>query len=224
MHNRNSSSDTSMIFAIIAIGLGVIGLILPSTTGFLKQQDIVNVCSQSNTIPPTSSADNCANTLCPTLTTQSNVPTTYFCTSFSRSCHLYLQKTTMFTTSSTIFVSVTGMSGANWSNENGTPCTPGFAWCIVTFNFNINSLTGNAQFKMRDTTFNIDSNIYQEDASASAVVSSDTIGSIVWLAGSSIIGDTIAFQVKVSVGTITLSIIKADMLCYSTNGEPQSVG
>src|SRR5437867_8167872 len=132
MHNRNSSSDTSMIFAIIAIGLGVMGLILPSVSNFYTKAQANDTFCRPNPLSQISQA--CLDTYCTTNLIGSPTP----CQAII--CMSTGQRISTFTTTSTTFVTV--LSSADNTNCSTTSNPSPIFFCMATFNFRTNSITG----------------------------------------------------------------------------------
>jgi len=133
----------------------------------------------------------------------------------STNCLSYGQRTSTFTTTSTTFVTVTTSLDVTNCSTTSIP-SPAFA-CTATFNFRTNSLTGNAQFQIFNNNAGT-SSTYQFDDTGQAVVSSDMLGSISWVDLTGQQFSTWLFQAKVSSALITLTILKADLICLGISG------
>ena len=119
---------------------------------------------------------------------------------------MFAQMTTTFTTTSTTFVVV-----INAVNVLGIF---GPFFCTATWNYNVNLLTGNTQWRIISST-GLTSNTYQSDDSGFAATSSNTLGSLSWYDNSLVSETYFRLQVQVSSNLITVSVLKGDLTCIS---------
>ena len=84
----------------------------------------------------------------------------------------------------------------------------------------MNAVTGNVQFRITNSVATQIGNVYQVDDAGLAASNSAEIGSLIGL-DSGAAGVTWNLEGKVSVGTITLTVLKADINCFGFNAVVQ---